>query len=69
MNAIPLEQGRCRPLRVEEVVHHLLEREGGSGDKTDNRIENLRLFANPGAHTAHHQRLIKEDSDRLSMRS
>lgn len=48
-----------RPLRAEEVVHHLLECEGGSGDKADNRIENLRLFATPGEHTAHHQRLIK----------
>lgn len=43
-----------RMLRPEEVVHHMLECEGGSGDKTDNRIEVLMLFATQAEHVAHH---------------
>lgn len=37
-----------RPLRDEEVVHHI------NGIKTDNRIENLRLFANQSEHMIIH---------------
>ena len=33
-----------RPLAAEEVVHHKLECEGGSGLKDDNRIENLEVW-------------------------
>jgi hypothetical protein len=40
-----------RPLKPEEVVHHINE------DTTDNRIENLKLFENNGEHTSlHHKR-------------
>jgi hypothetical protein len=46
-----------RPLRREEVVHHMEVIEGGSGDKTDNRLENLLLFPNRSAHMAHHNKL------------
>lgn len=46
-----------RPLRPEEVVHHKLECEGGSGRNDDNRIENLLLFACHGDHMRHHASL------------
>jgi len=44
-----------RPLLPREVVHHKLRSEGGSGDRTDNRLENLTLFPNQSAHMAHHR--------------
>jgi hypothetical protein len=47
-----------RMLEPEEVVHHKLECEGGSGDKTDNRIENLMLFPNQAAHVEWHTRVM-----------
>jgi len=37
-----------RPLLPEEVVHHI------DRDPTNNAPENLELFANHGAHMAHH---------------
>lgn len=40
-----------------EIVHHKLECEGGSGDKSDNRIENLTLFPDASAHASHHAAL------------
>ncbi len=46
-----------RSLRPEEVVHHKLECEGGSGRKDDNRIENLLLFPSDAAHQRHHWQL------------
>jgi hypothetical protein len=46
-----------RMLTNEEVVHHKLVSEGGSGRKDDNRIENLVLFASQAEHTRHHRRI------------
>jgi hypothetical protein len=46
-----------RPLARTEIVHHKLPCEGGSGDKRDNRIENLLLFATQSEHMAHHRAL------------
>lgn len=46
-----------RMLEPHEVVHHMLEIEGGSDDKTDNRLENLMLFATKGEHNSHHKML------------
>jgi len=40
-----------RPLKDEEVVHHINE------DITDNRIENLRLFENKGEHIGFHHKI------------
>jgi len=41
-----------RPLKPEEVVHHI------NGDIADNRIENLKLFENSAKHTSLHRKLI-----------
>lgn len=46
-----------RALLPEETVHHLTPDEGGTGDKTDNRIGMLRLFPSAQAHIAHHAAL------------
>jgi hypothetical protein len=46
-----------RPLAPEEMVHHKLASEGGSGRKDDNRIENLTLFASRAEHVIHHARI------------
>jgi hypothetical protein len=43
-----MEQALNRLLSSEEVVHHI------NGDKTDNRIENLLLFANERLHQQYH---------------
>jgi hypothetical protein len=44
-----------RMLTAEEVVHHKMEIEGGSGRRDDNRIENLVLFSSTGEHSRHHK--------------
>lgn len=41
-----VEQSLGRYLRPEEVVHHI------NGDVSDNRLENLQLFANNAEHKA-----------------
>ena len=41
--------GRVFPLPDGAVVHHK------NGDNTDNRIENLAVFASSGAHMSHHR--------------
>jgi hypothetical protein len=46
-----------RPLTRDEVVHHKLECEGGTGIASDNRLANLLLFASHGEHMAHHASL------------
>ena len=51
-----------RPLKDEEVVHHINE------DITDNRIENLRLFENKGEHTSLHKKM-KGDDEKLDIHS
>lgn len=48
-----------RMLDPTEHVHHLLPCEGGTGDITDNRIENLKLFASNSEHKLHHSKLSK----------
>jgi len=49
-----------RILKKEEVVHHKLECEGGTGEVDDNRIENLLLFSNQSEHLAHHKNLRRK---------
>lgn len=46
-----------RALTSKETVHHLTVDEGGSGDTSDNRLENLRLFPSNSAHQSHHAAL------------
>jgi hypothetical protein len=48
---IVMEKHLGRKLLRTEVVHHINE------DKTDNRIENLELFANQKEHLAHHDHI------------
>jgi len=45
-----------RPLRSEEHVHHI------NGVKTDNRLENLHLFADASEHQTHHKALERAAS-------
>lgn len=48
-----------RPLVPNEHVHHRLKYEGGSGDTTDNNIENLVLMEHSD-HIKHHWKIRKE---------
>ena len=48
-----MEKHLNRYLKPEEVVHHINE------IRTDNRLENLKLFKNMSEHMAHHRSLIK----------
>lgn len=48
-----------RFLRAGQNVHHLNQ------DKTDNRIENLRLFASWSEHMKHHHKAYRADPDRV----
>lgn len=43
-----MEESVGRLLTEQEVIHHI------NGDKTDNRIENLRLFPTHAEHMKHH---------------
>jgi len=54
-----MEKHLGRYLTREEVVHHKLKCEGGTGRRNDNRIENLTLFASNSAHATHHRHLEK----------
>jgi hypothetical protein len=45
-----MEKHLGRYLKPEEVVHHI------NGTKTDNRLNNLLLFANKGKHQKHHRK-------------
>ena len=44
-----MEKHLGRPLNKQEVVHHI------NGDCTDNRLENLKLFANQSEHISFHR--------------
>lgn len=49
-----MEEHLKRYLLPEEVVHHIDE------DKKNNKISNLMLFHNTGAHTAHHHAIRRK---------
>ncbi|MFN7341419.1 MAG: HNH endonuclease signature motif containing protein [Opitutia bacterium] len=58
-----VEQNLGRALRPGEVVHHI------NGDRSDNRIENLRVIENSSAHLREHGRERWDTDDAVRLRS